>query len=49
MGIRLSWKILQKNIMPDFRSIDPNRIAQRILLQLNSNFTLNLTQKSKQD
>ena len=35
MGLGLSWKILQKNNLPDFRSIEPNfrsiepdRIAQ---------------------
>ena len=46
MGLGLSWKILQKNILPDFRliesnsqSIEPNRIAQWILQQLDSNFT----------
>ena len=46
MGLALSWKILQKNILLDFRSIEsnsrliePDRIAQWILQQLDSNFT----------
>ena len=46
MGLGLRWKILQKNILPDFWSIESNswsieldRIAQWILQQLNSNFT----------
>ena len=58
MGLKLSWKILQKNIMPDFLSIESNsqsiesdRIAQWILQQLNSNFTQKTytLSKSKQD
>ena len=58
MGLGLSWKILQKNIQPDFWSIEPNfrsikldRIAQWILQQLDSKFTQkNYTlSKSKQD
>ena len=58
MGLGLSWKILQKNIMPDFRliksnsrSIKPDRIAQWILQQLDSNFTQKTytLSKSKQD
>ena len=58
MGLGLSWKILQKNILPDFRliesnsqSIEPNRIAQWILQQLDSNFTQKTytLSKSKQD
>ena len=58
MGLELSWKILQKNIMPDFLSIESNsqsiesdRIAQWILQQLNSNFTQKTytLSKSKQD
>ena len=58
MGLGLSWKILQKNILPDFgsiesnsRSIEPDRIAQWILQLLDSNFiqkTYTLS-KSKQD
>ena len=46
MGLGLSWKNLQKKILPDFRSIEPNsrsiepdQIAQWILQQLDSNFT----------
>ena len=46
MGLGLSWKILLKNILPDFRliesnsrSIEPDQIAQWILQQLDSNFT----------
>ena len=58
MGLALSWKILQKNILPDFwsiefnsRSIEPDQIAQWILQQLNSNFTQKTytLSKSKQD
>ena len=58
MNLELSWKILQKNILPDFRliesnsrSIVPNRIAQWILQQLDSNFTQKTytLSKSKQD
>ena len=58
MGLGLSWKILQKNILPDFRliesnsqSIEPDRIAQWILQQLDSNFTQKTytLSKSKQD
>ena len=58
MSLELSWKILQKNIMPDFLSIESNsqsiesdRIAQWILQQLNSNFTQKTytLSKSKQD
>ena len=58
MGLGLSWKILQKNILPDFRSIKsnsqsikPDRIAQWILQQLDSNFTQKIytLSKSKQD
>ena len=58
MGLELSWKILQKNIMPDFLSIESNsqsiesdQIAQWILQQLNSNFTQKTytLSKSKQD
>ena len=58
MGLGLSWKILQKNILPEFRSIEsnswliePDRIAQWTLQQLDSNFsqkTYTLS-KSKQD
>ena len=46
MGLGLSWKNLQKNIQPDFWSIEsnswlikPDQIAQWILQQLDSNFT----------
>ena len=58
MDLGLSWKILQKNIMPKFRSIESNsqsieldRIAQWILQQLDSNFTQKTytLSKSKQD
>ena len=58
MGLGLSWKIQQKNILPDFRSIEsnswsiePDRIAQWILQQFNSNFTQKTytLSKSKQD
>ena len=58
MGLGLSWKILQKNILPDFQSIEPNfwsiepnRIAQWILQRLDSNFTQKTytLSKSKQD
>ena len=58
MGLGLSWKILQKNILPDFRLIESNsrlikldRIAQWILQQLDSNFTQKTytLSKSKQD
>ena len=58
MGLGLSWKILQKKILPNFWSIEsnswsiePNRIAQWILQRLDSNFgqkTYTLS-KSKQD
>ena len=58
MSLGPSWKILQKNILPDFRSIEsnfqltePDRIAQWILQQLDSNFTQKTytLSKSKQD
>ena len=58
MGLGLSWKILQKNILPDFwsiesnsRLIEPDQIAQWILQQLDSNFTQKtyILSKSKQD
>ena len=58
MGLGLSWKILQKNILPNFRSIEsnsrsiePDWIAQWILQQLDSNFTQKTytLSKSKQD
>ena len=58
MGLELSWKILRKNIMPDFlliesnsQSIESDQIAQWILQQLNSNFTQKTysLSKSKQD
>ena len=51
MGLGLSWKILQKNILPDFRLIEPDRIAQWILQQLDSNFTQKTytLSKSKQE
>ena len=58
MGLELSWKILQQNILPDFWliesnswSIEPDRIAQWILQQLDSNFTQKTytLSKSKQD
>ena len=58
MDLGLSWKNLQKNIMADFRSIEsnsrsiePDRIAQWILQQLDSNFTQKTytLSKSKQD
>ena len=58
MGLGLSWKILQKNILPDFRSIEsnsrsikPDRMKQWILQQLDSNFTQKTytLSKSKQD
>ena len=58
MDLGLSWKILQKNILPDFRSIEsnsrsikPDQIAQWILQQLDSNFTQKIytLSKSKQD
>ena len=58
MGLGLSWKILQKNILPDFwsiesnsQSIEPDQIAQWILQQLDSNFTQKTysLSKSKQD
>ena len=46
MSLGLSWKILQKDILPDFRSIEsnsrsiePDWIAQWILQQLDSNYT----------
>ena len=46
MGLRLSWKILQKNILPEIRSIksklrsiEPGQNAHLILQQLDSNFT----------
>ena len=51
MGLGLSWKILQKNILPEFWSIEPDWIAQWTLQQLDSNFsqkTYTLS-KSKQD
>ena len=58
MGLGLSWKILQKNILLDFRliesnsrSIKPDRMEQWILQQLDSNFTQKTytLSKSKQD
>ena len=58
MDLGLSWKILQKKILPDFRSIEsnsrliePDWIAQWILQQLDSNFTQKTytLSKSKQD
>ena len=58
MNLGLSWKILQKNILLDFRSIKSSsrsikldRIAQWILQQLDSNFTqkIYILSKSKQD
>ena len=58
MGLGLSWKILQKNSLLDFRSIEsnprsiePDQIAQWILQQLDSNFTQKTytLSKSKQD
>ena len=46
MDLGLSWKFYRKNIFPDFlsvesdsRLIEPDRIAQWILEQLDSNFT----------
>ena len=51
MGLGLSWKNLQKNILLDFWSIESDRIAQWILQQLDSNFTQKTytLSKSKQD
>ena len=54
MGLGLSWKILQKNILPEFRSIESNsRLIEpdRILQQLDSNFRQKAytLSKSKQD
>ena len=58
MDLGLSWKSMQKKILPDFRSIEsnsqsiePDWIAQWILQQLDSNFTQKtyILSKSKQD
>ena len=51
MGLGLSWKNLQKNILLDFWLIESDRIAQWILQQLDSNFTQKTytLSKSKQD
>ena len=57
-GLGLSWKILQKIVLPEFRSIEskfrlikPSRNAHLILQQLDSKFTKKGTilSKSKQD
>ena len=54
MSLGLSWKILQKNILLDFRSIEsdsrlikPDWIAHWILQQLDSNFTQKTYTSSK--